>query len=254
MGTNSADLQPDQSNSTPMSLPATVSLRCVECATLYPAVENQPRYRCDCGGVLDVEMIPRPALREAFEALAAPESEFTPLSGAHWRQLFDRRASLPLTWLAGTGTAALDASGVWRYRELILPVPEPYIVSRPEGNTGLYPAGIENCGDDRPGHRQIGYYAGLDQLFLKHEELIQASIVSNLPVSRAVISAVFYAGRIQPRVAFRTADDVWFGNRQDEFTIAPDATGVKRGCAGTCQPGQGKRGAPVKKLSPVSTR
>jgi len=68
MGTNSADLQPDQSNSTPMSLPATVSLRCVECATLYPAVENQPRYRCDCGGVLDVEMIPQPALREAFEA------------------------------------------------------------------------------------------------------------------------------------------------------------------------------------------
>lgn len=169
MGTNSADLQPDQSNSTPMSLPATVSLRCVECATLYPAVENQPRYRCDCGGVLDVEMIPRPAVREAFEALAAPESEFIPLSGAHWRQLFDQRASLPLTWLAGTGTVALDASGVWRYRELILPVPEPYIVSRPEGNTGLYPVGIENCGDDRPGHRQIGYYAGLDQLFLKHE-------------------------------------------------------------------------------------
>src|SRR5260370_21528257 len=86
------------------------------------------------------------------------------------------------------------------------------------------------------------------------EDLIQARIVSNLPVSRAVISAVFYAGRIQPRVAFRTADDVWFGNRQDEFTIAQDATGVKRGCAGTCQPGQGKRGAPVKKLSPVSTR
>src|SRR5215470_1880801 len=65
------------------------------------------------------------------------------------------------------------------------------------------------------------------------EELIQASIVSNLPVSRAVISAVFYAGRIQPGVAFRTADDVWLGNRQDEFAIAPDATGVKRG--GLCK-------------------
>src|SRR5260370_21550930 len=90
--------------------------------------------------------------------------------------------------------------------------------------------------------------------FMPHEELSQASIVANLTVSRAVISAVFYAGRIQPRVAFRTADDVWFGNRQDEFTIARDATGVKRGCAGACQPGQGKRGAPVKKLSPVSTR
>ena len=181
MGMNSADLQPEQSNSTPMSLPATVSLRCVECATLYPAVENQPRYRCDCGGTLDVEMIPRypeqepvPVLQEAFEALTTTESEFKPLAGAHWRQLFDQRTSLPPLhhrWRGGSEVrpAALDASGVWRYRELILPVPEPYIVSRPEGNTGLYPAGIENCGDDRPGHRQIGYYAGLDQLFLKHE-------------------------------------------------------------------------------------
>src|SRR5258708_21100311 len=106
MGTNSADLQPDQSNSTPMSLPATVSLRCVECATLYPAVANQPRYRCDCGGVLDVEMIPQPALREAVEALAAPEREFTPRSRAHWRQLFDHDASLPLTCLTRHGTAA----------------------------------------------------------------------------------------------------------------------------------------------------
>src|SRR2546422_5867908 len=29
----------------------------------------------------------------------------------------------------------------WRYREMILPIPEQYIVSRPEGNTGLYPVG-----------------------------------------------------------------------------------------------------------------
>src|SRR5258708_10260626 len=99
MGTNSADLQPDQSNSTPMSLPPTVSLRCVECATLYPAVENQPRYRCHCGGGLHVEIIPRPARREAFEGPAAPASEFTPLSCPPWRQLLDRRASLPLTSL-----------------------------------------------------------------------------------------------------------------------------------------------------------
>src|SRR5258708_34668975 len=107
-------------------------------------------------------MIPRPGLREAFEAPAAPESEFTPLSGAHWRQLFDQRASLPMTWLAGTGTAALDASDVWRFRELILPVPEPYIVSRPEGNTWLDPAGLETCGADRHAHRQLDTYARWD--------------------------------------------------------------------------------------------
>ena len=36
----------------------TLSLRCVECFTLYPSIEEsgKPRYRCDCGGVLDVEM------------------------------------------------------------------------------------------------------------------------------------------------------------------------------------------------------
>jgi threonine synthase len=63
----------------------------------------------------------------------------------------------------------LDHSGVWRYRELILPVSEQYIISRPEGNTGLYPVGMENCGTSRPGHRQIGLYAGLERFFLKHE-------------------------------------------------------------------------------------
>ncbi len=63
----------------------------------------------------------------------------------------------------------LDCSGVWRYRELILPASEAYIISRPEGNTGLYPVGIENCGSGRSGHRQIGLYAGLERFFLKHE-------------------------------------------------------------------------------------
>jgi threonine synthase len=42
-------------------------------------------------------------------------------------------------------------------------------VSRPEGNTGLYPVGKENCGSSRIGHRQIGLYAGLEEFYLKHE-------------------------------------------------------------------------------------
>ena len=130
----------------------TISLRCVECSTLYPGMEAgwKPRYRCDCGGVLDVELAP-------------------PTGAIGLRQLFDERASAPPTWPVNTGNILPDHSGVWRYRELILPVPGQYIVSRPEGNTGLYPVGTENCGAGRIGHRQIGSYAGLDHLFLKHE-------------------------------------------------------------------------------------
>jgi len=110
----------------------------------------KPRYRCDCGGVLDVELAP-------------------PTGAKGLRQLFDERASAPPAWPVNTGNILPDHSGVWRYRELILPVPGQYIVSRPEGNTGLYPVGTENCGAGRIGHRQIGSYAGLDHLFLKHE-------------------------------------------------------------------------------------
>jgi len=130
----------------------TISLRCVECSTLYPGMEAgwKPRYRCDCGGVLDVELAP-------------------PTGAKGLRQLFDERASVPPTWPVNTGNILPDHSGVWRYRELILPVPGQYIVSRPEGNTGLYPVGTENCGAGRIGHRHIGSYAGLDHLFLKHE-------------------------------------------------------------------------------------
>lgn len=173
---NSASLQSNQSNSNVRSQLATaVSLRCVECAALYSGVGDRPRYRCDCGGVLDVEAAfhhpvqQEPALQEGFEALMASESDVTPLAGAHWRQLFDERASLSPTWPINVDTQLSDSSGVWRYRELILPVPEQYIVSRPEGNTSLYPVGKANCGDHRAGHRQIGHYAGLDRFFLKHE-------------------------------------------------------------------------------------
>lgn len=136
-----------------------VALRCVECAACYPSIEEDrsPRYRCDCGGVLDVET--------TFVSQTGLKSP----AGATWSQLFDERAARPPIWPIGDDKALLDASGVWRYRELILHVPEQYVVSRPEGNTNLYAVGKENCGSSRAGHRQIGLYAGVDQLFLKHE-------------------------------------------------------------------------------------
>ncbi|MBO0794246.1 MAG: hypothetical protein J2P36_25315, partial [Ktedonobacteraceae bacterium] len=150
-----------------------ISLRCVECAALYPAAEQTPRYRCDCGGVLDVETTfqhPRLKSQQDVDAVFfTPDAENVPSAGALWRQIFDERASNPPIWSISTDTHQLDYSGVWRYREMILPVPEQYVVSRPEGNTGLYPVGVENCGAGRAGQRQIGVYAGLERLFLKHE-------------------------------------------------------------------------------------
>src|SRR5947208_2303293 len=79
MATKPAGLQPEQGwNEEDMTLPtealSSISLRCVECSALYPVIEaGRPgeassgqlhgsplggvsRYRCDCGGVLDVEM------------------------------------------------------------------------------------------------------------------------------------------------------------------------------------------------------
>ncbi len=103
-------------------------LRCMACGAEYPP--RQIRYTCDCGGLLDVEH-DLDYLRERVS-----------------RELFnDRLGELTLPY----------ASGVWRYRELILPVDEGAIVSRPEGNTNLYRS--PNLGD----------WLGVDDLYLKHE-------------------------------------------------------------------------------------
>jgi len=69
------------------------------------------------------------------------------------RHLFDGR-------LEGAPTphvAPTINSGVWRYRELILPVTADAIVSRPEGNTPVYY------------HPRLSSWVGLDMLYLKHE-------------------------------------------------------------------------------------
>ncbi|HEY7413706.1 MAG TPA: pyridoxal-phosphate dependent enzyme, partial [Ktedonobacteraceae bacterium] len=144
---------------------------------LYPAIEpgQVVRYRCDCGGVLDVEATIHPPRKAPDQSpttdqlFFATEPDNVPLAGAAWRQLFDERAAMPPIWSLSTDALQLYYSGVWRYRELILPAPEHYVVSHPEGNTVLYPLGIENCSHNRSGHRQIGVYAGLERFFLKHE-------------------------------------------------------------------------------------
>jgi threonine synthase len=104
------------------------SLRCVDCGAAWGGLDV--RYRCDCGGTLDV-----------IHDLEA-------LKGLPLMQTFDeRRASRD----------RLDRSGVWRFRELVLPLDQAFVTTRPEGNTGLY---------DSP---RVASFAGLASFPLKHE-------------------------------------------------------------------------------------
>ncbi len=106
-------------------------LKCISCGAEYPG--DEVRYSCDCGGLLDVE------------------HDLTSLGVS--RDLFDSRLDR-----RGKGPGdPLYASGVWRYRELVLPVDEGRIVSRPEGNTNLYHS------------PRLSEWVGVDELYLKHE-------------------------------------------------------------------------------------
>lgn len=108
----------------------TTVLQCVDCQKTYPL--DSVMYTCEvCGGLLDVQ--------HDLGALRPHVS----------RELFDGRLG------------ALDApyhSGVWRYKELVYPdVDDSLIVSKPEGNTNLYPV------------PKLASWAGVDTLYLKHE-------------------------------------------------------------------------------------
>ncbi len=105
-------------------------LCCARCNKKHPVLDQ--RYRCDCGGTLDVVHDPN-----AHQLTT--------------RDLDARRNS----------SDPLDRSGVWRFREFILPLSErdmqSAIVTRGEGNTHLYEA-----------HR-VGRAVGAPNLWLKHE-------------------------------------------------------------------------------------
>ena len=103
-------------------------LVCVDCGAAYAGLTI--RYRCDCGGTLDVA-----------HDLAA-------LRGRIDFALFDRRLA---------SKAPADRSGVWRFRELILPFAESEIVTKPEGNTNLYRSAA------------LAAWVGIDDLAWKHE-------------------------------------------------------------------------------------
>ena len=80
-------------------------LHCITCDRQYAA--DEIRYKCDCGGLLEVRRDAIGVDRATFDA---------------------RRAS----------RSTLDQSGVWRFREAVLDVDEAAIITHPEGGTRLY--------------------------------------------------------------------------------------------------------------------
>lgn len=103
-------------------------LQCMDCGQEYPIRELI--YTCpDCGGLLDV-------IHDWSEMTIS-------------RELFDKRL----------GTFEYPyLSGVWRYKELVYPgISHDMIVSKPEGNTNLYPL------------PKLAEWAGVNKLYLKHE-------------------------------------------------------------------------------------
>ncbi len=106
-------------------------LTCLDCPRTYGP--REVRYRCECGGTLDVR------------------HDFTANRAAISPRAFDARLA---------SKSPIDRSGVWRFREAILPLDPRHIVTRGEGATTLYELDSRS-----PATR----FAGVSRLLLKHE-------------------------------------------------------------------------------------
>ncbi len=108
----------------------TARLSCRRCGAT-PPLDSRAAQCPACGGLLELE-VPAPPL--------APDT---------LRARFQERLG---------ARAVIDASGVWRFRELVLPQVAPEeVVSQPEGNTPLL------------FREAVARWAGVDGLLLKHE-------------------------------------------------------------------------------------
>jgi threonine synthase len=106
--------------------------QCIACGRTRPLTDTATT--CECGGLFEVH-----------HDLAALSS----MSSARWRALFESR------WGARDGP---DTSGVWRYREMVLPeAPPESVVSMSEGSTRLHRSPI------------LENEIGVAPLYLKHE-------------------------------------------------------------------------------------
>jgi len=116
-----------------------LTLCCASCGRRFTL--DRADYRCVCGQPLDVDL----------------DELGTGVDGDAWRERFDERLR---------SLRAVDRSGVWRFRDLLLPLVDVAPITRPEGQTNLYPAGRLQ---DSNGHGRVGEFAGLDHLWIKHE-------------------------------------------------------------------------------------
>ncbi|MGI8842876.1 MAG: threonine synthase [Gemmatimonadaceae bacterium] len=124
------------------------ALRCDDCGAAWPVDSAQTS--CPCGGLLEVEH----------------------------RLPTDAHASLRARFAARTDRSGVDSSGVWRYRELVMPDYSGRIVSFPEGNTPLI---------ERP---PVSIWAGATRLQLKHEGMNPTGSFKDRGMTVAVTHAV----------------------------------------------------------------
>ena len=110
----------------------TTAVHCADCGTVLTATTAQSTC-AKCGGLLVVEH--HPALR-----------------GDALRTVFDDRATK-----IGCTASALERSGVWRFREIVLGASDYEIVRSPEGNTPLF------------SRYAVSGFAGVLSLLMKHE-------------------------------------------------------------------------------------
>ncbi|WP_028547909.1 threonine synthase [Paenibacillus sp. UNC451MF] len=103
--------------------------QCTDCGAELTVEQARNPYICSCGGLLDIL------------------HDFRAVDSERLKREFDSRLSERMTPYA---------SGVWRYKELIHPLlPEEYIATKYEGNTGLYASSA------------VAAYAGIRELKLK---------------------------------------------------------------------------------------
>jgi threonine synthase len=103
--------------------------RCMDCNKHYGLETVRNPFLCECKGLLEVV------------------HDFSQVDSDQLKRKFDSRLSERLTPYA---------SGVWRYKELIMPeLPDAFITTKFEGNTGLYEASA------------AAKYAGIHKLMLK---------------------------------------------------------------------------------------
>lgn len=144
------------------------SLQCIECGEKYDI--NTIRYRCECGGLLNVEH---------------DVNELKKVSSEEWKNLFESRYR---------GPVYPYNSGIWGKKEWVLPgIEDEHIVSLGEGATPLIPSpglaeklGVRELWIKQSGISHTGSFKDLGMTVLvSHVRSLQAK---GLPI-RAVAAA-----------------------------------------------------------------